>query len=46
MWRTEEMGVDKLVGIVDIHGVGYRPVLEGPKMMEGVIAYLMPVGNS
>ena len=46
MWRAEEMGVDKLVGIVDIHGVGYRPVLEGTKMMEGVVAYLMSVGNN
>ena len=45
MWRAEEMGVDKLVGIVHIHGVGYRPVLEGTKMMEGVVAYLMSVGN-
>lgn len=39
------MGVDKLVGIVHIHGVGYRPVLEETKMMEGVVAYLMSVGN-
>ena len=42
--RTEEVGVDKLVGLEGVDDVGYRPVLEGSQVVIGVVAYLVTFG--
>lgn len=45
MRRTEQVGMDNVVGLGYIENICYSPMLESTDMVEGVVAHLMTFGN-